>query len=46
MLSDLIFVLNGVVPIFIVVFIGYFLKRKGFLTDEFVRVAKLADEEE
>ena len=39
MLSDLIFVLNGVVPIFIVVFIGYFLKRKGFLTDEFVRVA-------
>ncbi len=39
MLSDLIFVLNGVVPIFIVVFIGWFLKRKNFLTDEFVRVA-------
>ena len=39
MLSDLIFVLNGVVPIFIVVIIGFCLKKRNFLTDEFVRVA-------
>ena len=39
MFSDLVFVLNGVVPIFIVVFIGWFLKQKDFLTDDFVRVA-------
>ncbi len=39
MLSDLVFVLNGVVPIFIVVSIGWFLKQKTFLTDDFVRVA-------
>ena len=39
MLSDLLFVLNGVVPIFIVVFIGWCLMRASFLTSEFVRVA-------
>ena len=39
MLSEFIFVLNGVTPIFIVIIIGYLLKYKKFLTDEFVRVA-------
>ncbi len=39
MLSDFIFVLNGVVPIFAVIVIGYLLRRKNFVTDEFVKVA-------
>ena len=39
MLSNLIFVLNGVVPIFILIALGYFLKRRSFVSDEFVKVA-------
>ncbi len=39
MLNDLIFVFNGVVPIFIVIIIGYLMKTRGFITEEFVKVA-------
>lgn len=39
MLSDFIFVLNGVTPIFIVIIIGYFLKSIHFVTEDFVKVA-------
>lgn len=39
MLSNLIFVLNGVTPIFIILAIGYFLRRKSFITEDFVKVA-------
>ena len=39
MLSDFLFVLNGVTPIFIVIIIGYFLKSIKFVTDDFVKVA-------
>ena len=39
MLSDFLFALNAVFPIFAVALTGYILKNKGFLTDGFVTVA-------
>ena len=39
MLSDFLYAFNGVMPIFVVALVGYLLKRKNFLTDEFVKVA-------
>lgn len=39
MLSDFIFVINGVVPIFAIIIIGYLMKKRNFITDEFVRTA-------
>ena len=39
MLSDLLFVLNGVVPIFAVMAVGCLLRRKDFLTEGFTAVA-------
>ena len=38
MLSDFLYAFNGVMPIFVVALVGYLLKRKNFLTDEFVKV--------
>ena len=39
MLNDFLYAFNGVMPIFVVAFVGYILKQKNFLTDEFVKVA-------
>lgn len=39
MLDNLIFSVNGVLPIFAVALVGYILKNTGFLTDSFVSVA-------
>lgn len=39
MLSDFLYAFNGVMPIFLVALVGYILKNKNFLTDEFVKVA-------
>lgn len=39
MLADFLYAFNAVSPIFVVAFVGYVLKNKGFLTDEFVKVA-------
>ena len=39
MLQDFFFALNAVLPIFAVAFMGYMLKYKNFLTDEFVKTA-------
>lgn len=36
MLDNLIFSLNSTVPLFLIMLLGYFLKRKNFLTDEFI----------
>lgn len=30
--------INAIAPIVLLIFLGYFLKRKGFLTDEFVKI--------
>lgn len=38
MVSQFVFVLNGIVPIFLVIAIGFILKSKKFLTGEFVKV--------
>ena len=38
-MTDLLFSLNGTVPLFLIMILGYLLKRTGFLTDEFVAVA-------
>ncbi len=37
-MNDLIYSLNGTVPIFAVMVLGYFLKKMGMITDEFVSV--------
>ena len=37
-MDNLIYSLNATVPVFAVMVLGFFLKRKGFLTDEFVQV--------
>lgn len=37
--SDFLYAFNGVMPIFVVALVGYILKNKNFLTDEFVKVA-------
>ena len=39
MFSDFLFAFNGVMPIFAVVLMGYILKQKNFLSDEFVKIA-------
>ncbi len=39
MISDFLFALNAVLPIFAVALTGYILKNKGFLSDSFVSVA-------
>ncbi len=39
MLSDFLFALNAVLPVFLVVILGYLLKNKGFLSDGFVSSA-------
>lgn len=39
MFNDFLYAFNGVMPIFAVAFIGYMLKQKNFLTDDFVKVA-------
>lgn len=39
MLENLIFILNGTVPIFILIIIGNLMLRKGFITHEFVTIA-------
>lgn len=39
MFSDFLYAFNGVMPIFIVALVGYLLKCKNFLTEEFVKVA-------
>jgi len=39
MLNDFLYAFNGVMPIFAVALVGYLLKQKNFLTDEFVKVA-------
>ncbi len=39
MLNDFLYAFNGVMPIFAVALVGYILKQKNFLTDEFVKVA-------
>ena len=39
MLSDFLYAFNGVMPIFAVALVGYILRQKNFLTDEFVKVA-------
>lgn len=38
-MSDLLFSLNGTVPLFLIMLLGYLLKRGGLLTDEFLSVA-------
>jgi predicted permease len=39
MFSDFLYAFSAVMPIFIVALVGYILKNKNFLTDEFVKVA-------
>lgn len=39
MFADFLYAFSAVMPIFIVAFVGYALKNKNFLTDEFVKVA-------
>ena len=39
MLSDFLYAFNAVMPVFVVALMGYFLRQKNFLTDEFVKVA-------
>ncbi len=39
MLNDFLYAFNGVMPIFVVALVGYILKQKNFLTDDFVKVA-------
>ena len=39
MFSDFLYAFNGVMPIFVVSLIGYILRQKNFLNDEFVKVA-------
>lgn len=39
MLSDFLYAFNGVMPVFVVAFVGYILRQKNFLTEEFVKVA-------
>lgn len=38
-MENLIYSLNATVPVFLVIVVGYILKRIGFITDEFIRVA-------
>lgn len=38
-MENLIYSLNATVPVFAVIVVGYFMKRVGFITDEFIRVA-------
>ncbi len=38
MFSDFLYAFSAVMPIFVVALVGYLLKQKNFLTDEFVRV--------
>lgn len=35
-MSNLLFSLNGTVPLFLIMLLGYLLRRKGFLTDAFI----------
>ena len=37
-MSDLVFSLNATMPVFLVIVLGYLLRRRGFLTEEFVKV--------
>ena len=37
--ADFLYAFNAVSPIFVVAFVGYILKNKGFLTDGFIKVA-------
>lgn len=39
MFSDFLYAFNGVMPVFVVALVGYVLRQREFLTDEFVRVA-------
>lgn len=39
MLSNFIFSLNATVPVFLIIVLGYVLKRIGFIDDNFVRIA-------
>lgn len=39
MFSDFLYAFNAVTPIFVVALVGYLLRNKNFLTDEFVKVA-------
>lgn len=39
MFNDFLYAFNAVAPIFIVTVVGYILKQKNFITDEFVKVA-------
>ncbi|MBE6681903.1 MAG: AEC family transporter [Ruminococcaceae bacterium] len=39
MLSNFLYAFNGVMPIFLVALVGYILKQKNFLSDDFVKVA-------
>ena len=39
MLNDFLYAFNGVMPIFVVALVGYILRQKNFLTDDFVKVA-------
>ena len=39
MFSDFLYAFNGVMPIFAVALVGYILKQKNFLTDDFVKTA-------
>ena len=36
MLDNLIFSLNSTVPLFLIMLLGYFLKKKNFLSDGFI----------
>ena len=38
MLSDFLYAFGAVIPIFVVAMVGYLLKQKNFLTDEFVNI--------
>ena len=38
-MDNFIFSVNVTIPIFLIILLGYILRRIGFLTDEFVRVA-------
>lgn len=38
-MDNLIFSLNATVPVFLVIVVGYFLKRIGWINDEFIRVS-------
>lgn len=39
MFSDFLYAFNGVMPVFVVALVGYILRQRNFLTDEFVKVA-------